>query len=523
MKIERALLSVSDKTGILSFAKGLVELGVALVSTGGTAKFLQEAGLDVTEVSTLTGSPEMLDGRVKTLHPAIHAGILAKRDDPSHQRELEKHGFPFIDLVVVNLYPFEATIAKGGCTLEEAIEQIDIGGVALIRSAAKNPKDVAVIVDADDHGMVLEELKVNGTLSKEIRFALAKKAFAHTARYDALIANYLEGVKGRAPRATPEGDSPPTLTLHLEKVQDLRYGENPHQHAAFYTPATSHQPPATSVFKQVHGRELSSNNLLDLDAAWRFCREFEEPAAVIIKHNNPCGAAVASRFADAFRQAKAADPVSAYGGVIGINGPLDEETAQEIAQSFVEVVIATAYTEEALAILRRKKNLRLLEVRSPKPEVRSQEWEIRTALGGLLVQQPDDLDLDDEQLTVVTKRAPTEEEREDLCFAWRVAKHVRSNAIVLASRGATIGIGAGQMSRVDSVRLAIMKANVPTKGTCLASDGFFPFRDGIDVAAEAGVSAVIQPGGSIRDEEVIQAADEHGMAMVFTGIRHFRH
>ncbi len=522
MKVERALLSVADKRGIVEFAKGLVELKVSLIATGGTAKLLKEASLPVTHVSELTGFPELLGGRLKTLHPAIHGGILARRDDPSHQRELEAHHLAPIDLVVVNLYPFEDTIAKEGCTLGEAIEEIDIGGVALIRSAAKNLMDVAVIVDPDDYGMALEELRRKGTLSMETRLTFAKKAFAHTSRYDSVIASFLEQVSGPSPKEGP-GELPQSLILHLEKAYKLRYGENPHQPAAFYTLATGHRSPAPWGFKQVHGRELSYNNLLDLEAAWRFCQEFEEPVAVIIKHNTPCGAATASSLAEALRQARAADPVSAYGGVIGLNGPLDEETAREIAESFVEAVIAPAYVEEALALLRRKKNLRLLEAQGSKPGGRSQKWEIRTALGGFLAQHTDDLDLIRGQLTVVTKRAPTDEELNDLRFAWRVAKHVRSNAIVLASRGVTIGIGAGQMSRVDSVRLAILKANVPTKGARLASDGFFPFRDGIDVAAEAGVSAIIQPGGSIRDKEVIQAANEHGMAMVFTGIRHFRH
>jgi len=522
MKVERALLSVSDKTGIVEFAKGLAGLKVQLIATGGTAKLLKEARLSVTEVAELTGFPEMLGGRVKTLHPAIHGGILARRDDPSHRRELEVHHIAPIDLVVVNLYPFEDTIAKEGCPLGEVVEQIDIGGVALIRSAAKNLMDVAVVVDPDDYGMTLEELKRDGILSLETRMTLAKKAFAYTSRYDSAIASFLEQASGPSPKGGA-AELPQRLILHLEKAYKLRYGENPHQPAAFYTPAPGPRPPAPGVFRQLHGRELSYNNLLDLEAAWRFCQEFEEPVAVIVKHNTPCGAATAPSLAEALRQARAADPVSAYGGVIGLNGPLDEETAREIAEGFVEAVIAPAYVEEALTILRRKKNLRLLEARGPGSGGRGQQWEMRTALGGVLAQHPDDLDRVQGPLTVVTKRAPTEEEVNDLRFAWRVAKHVRSNAIVLASRGVTIGIGAGQMSRVDAVRLAIMKANAPTKGVCLASDGFFPFRDGIDVAAEAGVSAIIQPGGSIRDKEVIQAADEHGMAMVFTGIRHFRH
>lgn len=521
MKVERALLSVSDKKGIVEFAKGLAELKIQLISTGGTAKLLKEAGLKITEVSELTGFPEMLGGRVKTLHPAIHGGILARRDDPSHQKELSEHRIAPIDLVVVNLYPFETTIAKEGCPLEGAIEQIDIGGPALIRSAAKNFEGVAVIIDPEDYPKVLEELQQESRLSRETRLRLAEKAFAHTARYDALIASYLEGVRRQGLGVRGE-TLPHLLNLPLEKVQELRYGENPHQRAAFYR-AGGWGLGTGNWTKQLQGKELSYNNLLDLDAAWRLCQEFEGPAAAIVKHGNPCGVAVEERLFEAYRRARATDPVSAYGGVVGLNHPLDKETAQEIAQAFVEAIVAPGYEEEALAVLKTRKNLRLIEVRSQELGVRSQRWEVRRTMGGFLIQEPDTVDLIPEKLKVVTKRAPTEEEMRALRFAWRVAKHVKSNAIVLAKGQATVGIGAGQMSRVDSVKLAIMKANLPTQGTVLASDGFFPFRDGVDVAAEAGITAIIQPGGSLRDGEVIRAADEHGMAMVFTGIRHFRH
>lgn len=521
MKIERALLSVSDKTGIVEFAKGLAELKIQLISTGGTAKLLKEADLSVTEVKELTGFPEMLGGRVKTLHPAIHGGILARRDDPSHQKELSKHHIAPIDLVVVNLYPFETTIAKESYTLEEALEQIDIGGPALIRSAAKNFEAVGVIVDPEDYPKVLEELKKESCLSRKTRLRLAEKAFAYTARYDTLIAGYLEEVKGKE-LGVRSKILPSILTLSLEMVQDLRYGENPHQRAAFYR-ARGWGLGGGGWIKPLQGKELSYNNLLDLDAAWKLCQEFEGPSAAIVKHGNPCGVAVEARLLEAYRRARATDPVSAYGGVIGFNHPLDQETAQEIAQTFVEAIAAPGYEEEALAVLKTKKNLRLIEVRRQELGARSQRWEIRKAMGGFLIQELDTVDVIPEKLQVVTKRAPTEEERRALRFAWRVAKHVKSNAIVLAEAEATVGIGAGQMSRVDSVKLAIMKANFPTQGTVLASDGFFPFRDGVDVAAEAGITAIIQPGGSMRDEEVIRAAEEHGMAMVFTGVRHFRH
>ncbi len=517
-KIERALLSVSEKAGLVDFARGLARLSVALVSTGGTAKALRDAGLAVTDVSAVTGFPEMLDGRVKTLHPKIHGGILARWDDPTHVRQCEDQGIGRIDLVAVNLYPFEATVARPGVSREEAIEQIDIGGPAMLRSAAKNQAHVAVVVDPADYPGVLAELEQGGgALSEGRRRRLAQKAFAHTARYDALIAAYLAGqAGGEAAGAWPE-----EILVRLVQVQGLRYGENPHQSGAFYR-CVGDPPHGLGAAEQLQGKELSFNNLVDLGAACECALEFPAPAAVIIKHTNPCGVAVDAAQAEAYRRARACDPVSAYGGVLGFNRPLEAETAREIAGTFVEAVAAPDYSAEALAVLKEKKNLRLLRVPAP-PDPRAPYREARRVRGGFLVQESDAADLDEAALKVASRRAPTPEEMEALRFAWRVAKHVKSNAIVLTRERETVGIGAGQMSRVDSVRLAVMKAQSPTAGTVLASDAFFPFRDGVDAAAAAGVTAVIQPGGSIRDAEVIAAADEHGMAMVFTGIRHFRH
>jgi phosphoribosylaminoimidazolecarboxamide formyltransferase/IMP cyclohydrolase len=516
--IRRALLSVSDKTGLVEFGRGLAGLGTALVSTGGTAKALREAGLAVADVAAVTGFPEMLDGRVKTLHPRIHAGLLARRDDPNHLRQAEAHGIDLLDLVAVNLYPFEATVRRPGASLAEAIEQIDIGGPALIRSAAKNHAAVAVLVDPADYGPVLEALREGGgALGGALRLDLARKAFAHTARYDSLIAGYLAGAAqdGRPPL-------PDVLTLAFTKVQDLRYGENPHQRAAFYRDADPPGPVVASA-RQLHGKELSFNNLLDLHAALLLAQEFEAPAAVIIKHNTPCGVATAARQADAYRRARETDPTSAFGGVLGFNRPVDPETAGEVAATFVEAVIAPGFIPGALPRLTAKAGLRLLEVPAWTGRRPPTGLDLKRVGGGLLVQDPDADDLDPAALRVATRRAPTEAEGRALGFAWRVAKHVKSNAIVLATESATVGIGAGQMSRVDSVRLAVDKARGPTAGAVMASDAFFPFRDGIDAAAAAGITAVIQPGGSVRDAEVIAAADEHGLAMLFTGIRHFRH
>jgi phosphoribosylaminoimidazolecarboxamide formyltransferase/IMP cyclohydrolase len=525
VRVRRALLSVSDKTGVAVFAAGLAGLGVELVSTGGTAAALREAGLPVIEVSQITGFPELLDGRVKTLHPRIHGALLGLRGHPEHERQLADAGIVPIDLVAVNLYPFEATVARADVSLAEALEQIDIGGPAMIRAAAKNFPAVAVVVDPADYPRLLGELRAGqGTLSPGTRLALARTAFAYTARYDAHIAAYLErgdlvaeGARGLSDGGGPA--FPQILTLTLEKIQDLRYGENPHQRAALYRdPAAGG---GLAAAQQLHGKDLSYNNLMDLDAAWELVQEWTEPAAVIIKHTNPCGVATAPDLATAFGRARDTDPDSAYGGIIGVNLPLDAAAAREISTTFVEAIVAPAYEEEALALLRTKKALRLLRVATRGTGLRG--FEVRRVRGGFLVQDPDALDVEPALLRVVTRRAATERELQALRFAWRVAKHVKSNAIVLASAEATVGIGAGQMSRVDSVRLACQKARVPTRGTALASDAFFPFRDGVDAAAEAGVTAVIQPGGSVRDAEVIAAADEHDLAMVFTGIRHFRH
>ena len=528
-RVRRALLSVSDKTGLAPFASGLAALGVQLISTGGTARALREAGLAVTDVAEITGFPEMLDGRVKTLHPRIHGGLLGRRGHPEHERQMAAQGIAPIDLVAITLYPFEATAAKPDVSLAEAVETIDIGGPAMLRSAAKNFEAVAVIVDPTDYDGVLDELKRNdGSLSAATRFGLARKAFAHTARYDALIAGFLERVEFGADGAWrlalgAQFSFPQLLHVRLEKLQELRYGENPHQRAAFYRDLALRGGIAAA--RQLQGKELSYNNLVDLHAAWELSQEWSEPLVAIIKHTNPCGAAAAPELREAYLRARDTDPVSAYGGIIAANRPLDAPTAREIAATFVEAIVAPGYTAEALAILKDKKNLRLLELASGERREASGDHglEMRRVGGGMLVQDRDAVDLDPGALKVVSRRAPTETEMRALRFAWRVAKHVKSNAIVLATEHATVGIGAGQMSRVDSAKLARMKANFPTQGTALASDAFFPFRDGVDAAAEAGVTAVIQPGGSVRDAEVIAAADEHGMAMLFTGIRHFRH
>jgi phosphoribosylaminoimidazolecarboxamide formyltransferase/IMP cyclohydrolase len=528
-RVRRALLSVSDKTGLVPFASGLAALGVQLISTGGTARALREAGLAVTDVAEITGFPEMLDGRVKTLHPRIHGGLLGRRGHPEHERQMAAQGIASIDLVAITLYPFEATTAKPDVPLAEAVENIDIGGPAMLRSAAKNFEAVAVIVDPTDYDGVLDELKRNdGSLSAATRFGLARKAFAHTARYDALIAGFLEKVEmsDDGPRLTALDSRltfPHLLHVRLERLQELRYGENPHQRAAFYRDLALRGGIAAA--RQLQGKDLSYNNLVDLNAAWDLALEWSEPVVAIIKHTNPCGVATAPELCEAYLRARATDPVSAYGGIIAVNHPLDAPTAQEIAATFVEAIVAPGYSAEALAILKDRKNLRLLELPADGRRETSggQGLEMRRVSGGMLVQDRDAVDLEPGTVKVVSKRTPTEREMRALRFAWKVAKHVKSNAIVLATEHATVGIGAGQMSRVDSAKLARMKANFPTQGTALASDAFFPFRDGVDTAAEAGVTAVIQPGGSVRDAEVIAAADEHGMAMLFTGIRHFRH
>jgi phosphoribosylaminoimidazolecarboxamide formyltransferase/IMP cyclohydrolase len=519
--VRRALVSVSDKSGVIELAVALRDLTIEILSTGGTARALREAGIPVVDVADITGFPEMLDGRVKTLHPKIHAGILASRSEPEHLRQLREHAIAPIDLVVITPYPFEATVARTDVSFKEAVEQIDIGGPSLIRAAAKNFEHVAVLVDPGDYTGVLTELRQHGgRLSRVTRLHLARKAFAHVARYDALIAGYLE----RNIETGGESTCPDVLDFRLFKVQRLRYGENPHQQAALYRGAEADEPSVASA-KQLQGKELSFNNLLDLDAALALAREFEEPVAVIVKHTNPCGVGHASRLIDAYLHARAADPASAYGGVLGLNRPVDVETAGELNASFVEAIVAPGYEEAALASLKEKKALRLLQIEPWPGMMRADQpgRELRSIAGGLLVQERDAIDLNLDDVRTVTHRPPTMGEMRALRFAWKVAKHVKSNAIVLANEQATVGIGAGQMSRVDACRLAVMKALSPTRGTVLASDGFFPFRDGVDAAAAAGVTAIIQPGGSIRDAEVIQAADEADIAMVFTGIRHFHH
>jgi phosphoribosylaminoimidazolecarboxamide formyltransferase/IMP cyclohydrolase len=527
-RVQRVLISVSDKTGVIEFARGLASLGIEIISTGGTAKLLREQGIKVREVSEVTGFPEMLDGRVKTLHPLIHGAILAKRSDPLHRQQMEQHEILPIDLVAINLYPFEQAISREGCTFEEAIENIDIGGPAMIRSASKNFEDVTVLTDPADYPLILQEMKAkHGEVTEATNLRLAQKAFRHTARYDALISAYLAECKGEGKPLEisyqPSSSFPALLHLRLEKVQDLRYGENPHQSAAFYREPAPILP-SLPRSAQRQGKELSFNNLLDLDAALNLALEFQEPASIIIKHNNPCGVAVAETLVEAYRKARSTDPVSAFGGVVGLNRVLDVEAAKELASTFLEAVIAPGFSPEALSALSAKKDLRLIETGPwPKDPQTQREWDMKRVRGGMVVQDRDTGSLDEGRLKVVSKRTPTEKEMEALRFAWKVIKHVKSNAILLAQSDQTIGIGAGQMSRVDSVKIATIKAQLPIAGTVMASDAFFPFRDGIDEAAKAGVTAVIQPGGSVRDAEVIQAADEHGMAMVFTGMRHFKH
>ena len=519
-KVGRALISVSDKTGIVEFARALNELGIEILSTGGTAKRLVEAGVPVVEVSSYTGFPEMMDGRVKTLHPKIHGGLLARRDtDADAMRE---HAIAGIDLLVVNLYPFERTVARPDCDLATAIENIDIGGPAMLRAAAKNHAWVTVVVDAGDYPAVLEELRTSGAVGSATRFRLAARAFEHTARYDGAIAGYLGARDGTD---APPAAFPRTLNLQYEKAQEMRYGENPHQRAAFYVERAGTEA-SVATARQLQGRALSFNNVADTDAALECVKAFEEPACVIVKHANPCGVAVGARIRDAYDRAFSTDPTSAFGGIIAFNRPLDAETAAAIVErQFVEVVIAPRVDAAALAPFAAKENVRVLEC-GELPAASCAAFDFKRVTGGLLVQDRDTGAVSVEDLEVVTRRSPTEAEMRDLVFAWKVVKFVKSNAIVYCRDGMTIGIGAGQMSRVYSAKLAGIKAmdeGLEVRGSVLASDAFFPFRDGIDAAAEAGVSAVIEPGGSVRDAEVIAAADEHGMAMVFTRMRHFRH
>ncbi len=512
--IKRALISVSDKTGLIEFARSLRKWEIEILSTGGTASALREAGLEVRDVGDYTGFPEMMDGRVKTLHPKVHGAILGRRDLESHMEQMRENGIEPVDMVVVNLYPFEATIAKPDVSLEEAIENIDIGGPAMIRSAAKNSRDVAVVVSPEDYSGIIAQMEDNdGSLSPGTRMELATKAYAHTAWYDGRIAQYLADRSGT-------GDKfPEKKIIQLQKKLPMRYGENPHQQAAFYAIAGSGQTGVAGV-RQFHGKELSFNNIVDMAAAYELACEFSDPACAIIKHTNPCGVARDDSLVRAFVTARDTDPVSAFGGVIAINRELDAPVAKEISQMFVEVVIAPGFGEEAVEILTAKKNVRLVQAPSPTSDG---EMVMKFVPGGVLVQDSDSITHDEATLKVVTRRNPTEEEMEALKFAWTVAKHVKSNAIVYADANSTIGVGAGQMSRVDSARVAVEKAQRPVEGSVMASDAFFPFRDGIDAAGKVGVRAVIQPGGSVRDEEVIAAADEYDMAMVFTGIRHFRH
>ncbi|MGZ0084321.1 bifunctional phosphoribosylaminoimidazolecarboxamide formyltransferase/IMP cyclohydrolase [Caldibacillus thermoamylovorans] len=512
MAVKRALISVSNKEGIIPFAKQLVELGVEIISTGGTKRALEEAGVPVISISDVTGFPEILDGRVKTLHPAIHGGILAVRGDERHQAALAEHGIHPIDLVVVNLYPFQQTIAKPDVTLAEAIENIDIGGPTMVRAAAKNYADVAIVVDPADYRTVIEELKTTGSIQAKTRQKLAAKAFRHTAAYDAMIAEYLTNLTGE--------EYPESLTVTYTKKQSLRYGENPHQSAAFYAkPLGAAFSMAKAV--QLHGKELSYNNINDANAAINLIREFQEPAVAAIKHMNPCGVGVGATLLEAFTKAYEADPVSIFGGIIAINREVDKETAERMHDLFLEIVIAPSFSDEALAILTKKKNIRLLTLDFAAPDVK--EKTLVSVNGGLLVQDADTYTLEDAEWNVVTKREPTEKEREQLRFAWNVVKHVKSNAIVLAKNGMTVGVGAGQMNRVGAAKIAIEQAGEQAAGAVLASDAFFPMDDTVEAAAKAGITAIIQPGGSIRDADSIRKADEYGIAMVFTGVRHFKH
>ncbi len=522
----QALLSVSDKTGVLDFARELHGLGVTLLSTGGTAKLLADAGLQVTEVADHTGFPEMLDGRVKTLHPTIHGGLLARRDVPEHVAALKEHGIATIDILCVNLYPFEATVAKPGCTLEDAIENIDIGGPAMVRSAAKNWKDVAVLTDAAQYAQVLAELKADGVVSTKTKFALSVAAFNRISNYDAAISDYLSALQDDGTRSP----FPAQSNGRFVKLQDLRYGENPHQTAAYYRdlfPA----PGSLVTGMQLQGKELSYNNIADADAAWECVKAFDTPACVIVKHANPCGVALGANALEAYSKAWKTDPTSAFGGIIAFNVEVDAAAAELVAKQFLEVLIAPSFTPEALAIFTAKKNARLLQIALPPGG--STAWEqgrnqqdVKRVGSGLLIQSADNHELALSDLKVVTKRQPTPEQLQDLLFAWKVGKYVKSNAIVFCAGGMTLGVGAGQMSRLDSARIAGIKADaagLSLKGSAVASDAFFPFRDTLDELVKAGATSVIHPGGSVRDDEVIGAADEHGIVMVLTGVRHFRH
>jgi phosphoribosylaminoimidazolecarboxamide formyltransferase/IMP cyclohydrolase len=530
MKQITALLSVSDKTGIVDFAKALAKRGVKLLSTGGTASLLKSEGLQVTEVAEYTGSPEILDGRVKTLHPKVHGGLLARRDNDDHLSTIAEHGIDTIDLLVVNLYPFQETIAKPDCSFADAVENIDIGGPAMLRAAAKNhgteQGGVTVIIDPQDYEEVLKELDEKGQTSYGLRLRLATKVYAHTAAYDGAIAAYLSGLAVAEPAQNEKPEQKPwpdIITVQMKQHQAMRYGENPHQSAAFYLDSNQSTTGLLGTYKQYQGKELSYNNIADADAAWECVRSFKVPACVIVKHANPCGVAMAVGPLQAYQKAFKTDPTSAFGGIIAFNREIDLATAKAVSEQFLEVLLAPAYSKDALAYLENKKNVRVLEI--PAGDGRN-AFDAKRVGGGWLIQDPDLTPLDPTQLEVVTKKQPTDKQMEDLLFAWQVAHYVKSNAIVFCADGMTMGVGAGQMSRLDSSRIASIKAEangLSLKDTAVASDAFFPFRDGLDVVVEAGANCVIQPGGSIRDDEVIAAADEHGIAMVFTKMRHFRH
>lgn len=529
MKQITALLSVSDKTGIVDFAKALVTRGVKLLSTGGTAKLLKSEGLKVTEVAEYTGSPEILDGRVKTLHPKVHGGLLARRDDENHLSTIAEHDIDAIDLLVVNLYPFQETIEKADCTFADAVENIDIGGPAMLRAAAKNhgteKGGVTVIIDPKDYDEVLQELDDKGQTSYGLRLRLATKVYAHTSAYDGAIATYLSSLKEAEPaqNETPAQKTwPGIITVQMQQHQAMRYGENPHQHAAFYLD-NNRSAGLLGTYKQHQGKELSYNNIADADAAWECARSFKVPACVIVKHANPCGVAMAEGPLQAYQKAFKTDPTSAFGGIIAFNREVDLATAQAVSEQFLEVLLAPSYSKDAIAFLSQKKNVRVLEITAGDGR---NVFDAKRVGGGWLIQDPDLTPLDPTQIEVVTKKQPTEQQMKDLLFAWQVAHFVKSNAIVYCGGGMTMGVGAGQMSRLDSARIASIKAEangLSLKDTAVASDAFFPFRDGLDVVVEAGANCVIQPGGSIRDDEVIAAADEHDIAMVFTKMRHFRH
>lgn len=505
--MKRALISVSNKDGVVEFARGLEQLGYDIISTGGTFKTLQEAGIKVRQVADVTGFPEILDGRVKTLHPKIHGGILCRRI-PEHLQQIADNAIEPIDIVAVNLYPFRETIAKPDVSLAEAIENIDIGGPTMVRSAAKNYQDVVIIVKPEFYTPVLQELQTSGQVSEATRFQLAREAFSHTGAYDAMISSYLARLQG-----VPFPDN---MVLAGEKVYELRYGENPHQKAAFYRSLDPGLGLADA--RQLNGKELSYNNIVDIQAGWSLVKEFDQTACVIIKHTNPCGTAVASTLAEAYENAFAGDPVSAYGGIIAFNRTVDLDTARKAAEPFMECIIAPGYQPEALAVLQAKKNLRLLEL----PVVTAAEMQVKSVEGGFVVQESDQGQVDTDNIQVVTKKAPTPEELQDLVFAMKVAKHVKSNAIVVAKGGMTIGVGAGQMNRVGSAAIALQNREA-CRGAVMASDAFFPFKDTVELAAQAGITAIVQPGGSIRDQESIEECDRHGISMIFTGIRHFKH